>query len=222
MLAVVTLSNEKKNRRRIELQPLGEILHVSVGSGVSQRRLRKALKPFDGAFLCAEGITVSKLKPFDTQKPLEALLWQQFCDFVLNTSGIHTSVGVIDPLGERFNDPLLTKIVAHCALVTVFTFKNADNLCQTLLNDTGTCPEIVQRKAWLFGCDCVFAPQGLLGFEGLLFGNGGRAINPELLDIPELYQPLLQEGVDKVHLWCLLNQDKKSGRAQRPSPTKAF
>ena len=208
MLAVVTLSNEKKNRRRIELQPLGKILHVSVGSGVSQRRLRKALKPFDGAFLCAEGITVPKLKPFDTQKPLEALLWQQFCDFVLNTSGIHTSVGVIDPLGERFDDPLLTKIVAHCALVTVFTFKNADTLCQTLLSNTGTCPEIVQRKAWLFGCDHIFAPQGLLGFEGTLFGNGGRSVDEDLLEIEPIYQFLLRLGINKTALYCMLNTTK--------------
>ena len=221
MMAVVTLSDKKDEPRKIKTEQLCDIVHISVGSKVSQRRLRKALAPFEGAFLCAEGITVPKLRPFDTEKPLEQLLFRQFCDCLLSQNGIHICAGIIDPLGEHISGPLMTKIVAHCALVTVFTLKNTDELCQRLLNDTGTCPEIVQRKAWLFGCDYVFAPQGLLGFDGKLFGKGGVGIDPESLVIDPQYQPLLQKGVDKPKLWCLLNdvKTKKSGKAFVPSLT---
>lgn len=208
MAAVVTLSDKKDEPRKIKTTQLFDIVHILVGSKVSQRRLRKALAPFEGAFLCAEGITVPKLHPFDTEKPLEQLLFKQFCDCLLSQSGIHVSAGIIDPLGEYVSNPLMTEIVAHCALVTVFTLKDTDELCQRLLNDTGTCPEIVQRKAWLFGCDYVFAPQGLLGFEGTLFGKGGRGIDPELLSVDPQYQPLLQSGIEKSKLWCLLNDVK--------------
>lgn len=214
MMAVVTLSDNKNERRKIKTEQLGDILHISVKSKVSQRRLKKVLAPFEGAFLCAESIAVPKLRPFDTEKPLEQLLFRQFCDHLLSQSGIHISAGIIDPLGEHISSPLMTKIVAHCALVTVFTLKDTDELCQRLLSDTGTCPEIVQRKAWLFGCDYVFAPQGLLGFEGTLFGKDGLGIDPESLYIDPWYQPLLQKGMDKAKLWCLIND------AHRLSPTQ--
>ncbi len=215
MMAVVTLSDNKNERRKIKTEQHCDILHISVGNKVSQRRLKKALTPFEGAFLCGEGVTAPKLHPFETEKPLEQLLFRQFCDCLLSQSGIHISAGIIDPLGEHISGPLMTKIVAHCALVTVFTLKDTDGLCQQLLNDTGTCPEIVQRKAWLFGCDYVFAPQGLLGFEGTLFGKGGRGIDPELLFIAPQYQPLLQKGVDKPELWCLINEASRLSPIQK-------
>ncbi len=205
MLAVVTASSNRDDRRKIKTATLGSILLVSVGNKVSQRRLKKALRPFEGAFLCSGNIHPPKLQPFDTKKPLEHLLFRQFCDFLLSQNGIHVSCGIVDPLGQYLNGDLLTKIVAHCALVTIFTLKDTDELCQQLLLDTGTCPETVQRKAWLYGCDCVFAPQGLVGFEGILFGKGGRGVDPDLLYFEPQHHALLQSGIDKAQLWCLLN-----------------
>ena len=154
-------------------------------------------------------INLHGFKPYDTTALSERLLFRQFCRYVLSLPSVALSVGVVDPAGKYLAFECLTDVIAHAASTTVFTFKNSEQYCQNWLSATGTCPEVVERKGWLFGCDCVFAPQGLSGFDGLLFGKGGRGINTDALEFSTQHRALLKFGVDPADLYCMLDEESQ-------------
>ncbi len=216
MFAVVT-KNDYLKKRRYQAEVLGSVVHISVGEGYRRRALKEMLRPFEGRFIAARDLNLHGLKPFDTAELEERLLFHQFCKHQLSQPRIALSVGVFDPAGKYLDSPHLTEVVAHAASTTVLTFKNADEYCKRWLSDTGTCPEIVERKAWLFGCDSVFAPQGFSGFDGLLFGKGGRGIDTRQLLLSQQHKALLKYGVDPIELYCMLESEAEFTESERIS-----
>ena len=222
MLAVVTPSDGKSDRRRIKTVQYGRIVHISVGSKVSDRRLKKVLAPFEGRFLAAEGIKTHSLRPFDPSPIAERLLFEQFCRYVLTLKGDRTAVAGGDPAGRHIGEPLFTEVVAHAAAVTVFTLLDTEALCEGWLKATGTCPDTVDRKAFLYSADCCFAPQGFLGFEGTLFGLGGRDLDCDSIPVPFDLLPLFSTDIDRKKLICLIKSAENRYFDRIPSvPTEA-
>lgn len=219
MLAVVTPSDGKSDRRKIKTAQLGGIVHISIGSKVSFRRLKKVLAPFEDRFLAAEGIKTHSLRPFDHSHIAEQLLFEQFCRYVLTLQGFRTAVAVVDPAGRYIKEPLFAEVVAHAAAVTVFTLLDTEALCEGWLKTTGTCPDIVDRKAFLYSADCCFAPQGLLGFEGTLFGLGGRDLDCDSIPVPPDLLPLFSSDVDRKKLVCLIKSAESRHIARQPTHT---
>ncbi len=219
MFAVVTKYDKFPHSRRYKLEFSDPVCRISVGEKLSKRRLKRLLEPFGGLFLADDCVDLHGLQPFDTTELRETVLFKQFCDRVLELTGVALSVGIFDPAGKYLDLNETTEIIAHAASTTVFTYRNAETLCRRWLATTGTCPEIVEKKAWLFGCDCVFAPQGLKGFNGELFGVGGNSVDSESLYIPDDIVRFLSNKVDKIDLYCLLKAEKSIFDAKSFGPT---
>lgn len=219
MIAVVTPSHDRNDRRKLKMTPMGSILHISVGNKVSIRRLKKALIPFEGGFLAADGIKTGGLRPFDPSPIYEQLLFEQFCNHVLTLQGFRTTVAVVDPAGRHIREPLFAKVVAHAAAVTVFTLVDTEALCEGWLKTTGTCPDTVDRKVFLYSADCCFAPHGLLGFEGTLFGDGGCRLDCDIIPIPPDLLPLFSTDIDREKLVCLIKSAENRHPDRQPMYT---
>ncbi len=211
MFAIVTKFDKKPVSRRYQIEFSDPVCRISVGSKVSRRTLSRLLEPFNGRFIATDDVFLHRLKPICLREQRESLLFTQFCDHALSMTGIALSIGIFDPAGRYLDRREIAELIAHASSTTIFTFKNADLQCREWLSLTGTCPEIVEKKAWLFGCDCVFAPQGLTGFEGVLFGEGGYGIDQSKLDIPEHIRQFVSDKVDLTDLYCLL-------KAEVPNP----
>lgn len=210
MFAVVTKFDKFPHSRRLKIEFSDPVCRISIGDKARSRRLKRVLQPFGNRVLVADGLNLHGITLFDTSELKEEILFEQFCRHVLSRQGIALSVGVFDPSGKYLDRREMTEIIAHAASVTVFTFRDAEPLCQGWLSSTGTCPEVVDKKAWLYGCDCAFAPNGLVGFEGELFGHGGRGIDQRALQIPEDIARFVPT-VDRSDLYCMLRADPDSG-----------
>lgn len=206
MFAVVTKFDKYPHSRRLKIEFSDPVCRISIGDRVRSRRLKRVLEPFGNRVLAADGINLHGIKLFDTAELKEEILFEQFCRHVLSRQGIALSVGVFDPSGKYLDRREMTEIIAHAASVTVFTLRNVEALCQGWLSSTGTCPEVVDKKAWLYGCDCAFAPNGLVGFESELFGHGGQGIDQSKLQIPEDTARFVP-NVNAVDLYCMLRHD---------------
>ncbi len=210
MFAVVTKYDKFPNSRRYCVEFLDPVCRISIGSKVSRRRLERLLAPFSGRVIFANNVTPHRIKPFDTLSLRRSVLFSQFYDRVMSQNGISLSVGIIDPAGDYVNREEMTEIIAHSALTTVFTFKNMDVLSREWLLATGTCPEIVEKKALLYATNIIFAPEGLLGYEGELFGLGGRGIDRDSLSIPNKIVQFLANAIDEINvvdLYCMLKNE---------------
>jgi hypothetical protein len=210
MFAIVTKYDKFPHSRRYRVEFLDPVCRISIGSKISRRRLERLLKPFGGRVLFAENITPHRIKQFDTSALRRSVLFCQFYDRVMSKNGISLSVGVVDTAGDFLNRREMTEIIAHSASTTVFTFKNMDDKSHEWLLATGTCPEIVEKKTLLYATDVTFAPEGLLGYEGELFGLGGNGIDREKLYIPDEVRQFLSDSfnqLDKVDLYCMLKNE---------------
>lgn len=210
MFAVVTKLDEFPHSRRLKIEFSDPVCRISIGDRVRIRRLKRVLEPFGSRVLAADGINLHGITLFNTAELKEEILFEQFCRHALSRQGIALSVGVFDPSGKYLDRREMTEVIAHAASVTVFTFRDVETLCQGWLSSTGTCPEVVDKKAWLYGCDCAFAPNGLVGFEGELFGHGGRGIDQSELQPPESVTRFVPT-VDRSDLYCMLRADPDSG-----------
>ena len=219
MFAIVTSYDKFPHSRRYRVEFCDPVCRISIGSKLSRRRLERLLRPFGGRILFAADATSHRIKQYDTSALRRTVLFCQFYDRVMSENGISLSVGIVDPAGDFLSRREMTEIIAHSAATTVFTFKNADRQSQEWLLATGTCPEIVEKKALVYSADIVFAPEGLTGYEGELFGLGGNGIDREDLYIPDRVRHFLSDSfaqIDKTDLYCMLNSE-----ADTPCDAKA-
>ncbi len=204
MLIAVIKSCDRGAGRKLSVKQLGKILTLEAGEKVSKRRLLRTVSRFGGKYIATSELGLKKCGTVDFGFAQNVLLFSQFAGYLLEISGKELSVGIVDPQLQCLDLSLLTKTVAHCSEVTVCTEKDCDALFLKLLFDTGICPEAVASPQHLMHCDCVFAPNGLQGFKGVLFGKGGLQIDPDKLIIPPPYRELLARGIDPIDLWSAL------------------
>lgn len=210
MFAVVTKYDKYPHSRRYCVEFCDPICRISIGSKVRRRKLERLLSPFKGRVLLVQNVTPHKIKTFDTAVLKQLTLFGQFYDYVMSQNGISLSVGIVDPAGELVNRREITEIIAHSALTTIFTFRNLEQQSHSWLLSTGTCPEVIEKKAMLYATNCIFAPEGLPGYEGRLFGKGGNGIDRDALIFDDDVVQFLGDSfhtVDKIDLFCMLKNE---------------
>ncbi len=211
VFAVITELCETDADKKIEVCRMGELLNFRVGKKVSHRRLKRALNKFNGEYIFSTTFDTRGLAPCSTDRLKTAVLFEQFADHVLSSVGIGLTVGIVDRDGKILENDTVTHIIAHAESVIICTLReNIDELCRGWLLLTGTCPEITADPKHLLECNCVFSPDLRVATVGLLFGKGGLNIDREKIELPEIYLPLVEAGVDPVDLTCLLTASRSA------------
>ncbi len=186
---------------------MGELWHLRVGKRVSRRRLKRALQDFDGKYIFSSSVNTRGLVPFSTNALKHTVLFRQFTDHVLNSSGMGLTVGIVDRDGRFLETDTVTRIITHVESVMICTLRtDIDELCHDWLLLTGTCPEVTTDPKYLLDCDCVFSPDLRVATSGILFGKGGLNIDRSKIELPDVYIPLVESGVDPVDLACIINR----------------
>lgn len=191
--------------RAVDISVCGKVCVIEVGCRASRRRLRALLGSFGGDFVLAEGLRIKNISGFDGSRFAEKLLFRSFHRYIRGTGRHCGRVGVFDPDGRFLPSTAgLLSLVTELMLVT-------DSVDEALLEDClklyGTCPDIAQKEQ-LYGCDTVFCPQGLPGFDGTLFGKGGITVCGDRLALPEYCRTAVEKGIDPISLAALLELER--------------
>lgn len=201
MVAVVVRSG---CGRSIGFRVTDKICIVEVGRRVPIRKLKKALQQFGEGFILGGGFDESfssALTPFSHFEFAEKLLFNAFLKVA--SKGEFCKVGVV-----------CSAVVPHTVAAKLLSFVSelvliedvAEEFLKECIVQYGTCPDI-GRERDLYTCDAVFAPRGLSGFDGVLFGKGGIAVCGEGLLPPPYMQMAREFGVDPVQLLALLDAE---------------
>lgn len=219
MFAFVTQNVDSPVSRKIELIKYDSFYQIAVGSKVSKRRLKKVIAK--NGFLCifSEHIDTRKLECFDLSNVKQELLFEQFCDHIIKSPNTSLSVGINDIDGRFLKHEKLVDVVNSSASTIIFTHAFSDDDCREWIKSVGTCPETVNSKRWLYDCDCVFSADGLSGFNGTLFGKGGKGIDPNALNLPNEYASLVGSGVDPADIKGVL---MLNNRFRQPTGIEQF
>lgn len=207
MFAVVTESAKHPHGRRITVTTVGCACLIEVGRKVSRRTLNRNLKKFGGDVILGTGLDLRGIIPFDTKSFKERLLFNQFVRYVLASEGRGLFIGVCDTNGRLLLSEELTELVVHAESTVICTEEDANEHCLRWLIDTGICPDVTSAQSNLLDCDLIFAPDGLSGARGTVFGRGGRGLDRGSLPVPEIYHPLLRAGADPAEVLCMLERE---------------
>lgn len=205
MIAVVTEFLEKQNRRKITVERNKPIAMVRVGCKVSPLKLKKVLKPF-GSVLFANGVNTRGITPMDTSEFKEELLFNMFVSYCISRDFKGERVGVLDSYGRYLTR--LISVINRVSNTVICTDADADDFCKTCISETGACPDIVSSKSQLYECDTVFSPEGLSGFDGVLFGKGGIALQKDAVLLPDYCAEAVASGVDPADIAAALQYEK--------------
>jgi hypothetical protein len=203
MVAVV-INNSKC--RKIERLQCGKISVISAGTTVGRIRLKHALAPYGDGFIFGDGVPKRGLVPFNDMDYKNDLLFYTFLRHVLSKSGLNLTAGIMDPNGRYL--PKTLPIIRHCSEVIIVTAQSTDRFAEICLAEIGTCPFITSDRNALLKSDICFAPEGVLGFYGELFGLGG--MDASTVPFPPYCTPVLNLGVSKMDLAAVLYPEEPS------------
>ena len=206
MIAVLTDCHDRKLSRKVSKEVFGEIAVLSVGKRVSTNKLKKALLQFDKVIL-GGGFKRRGIVPTETGKIKEEFIFNMFISFCLSAEFKGDKVGVFDSDG-RFFDRLIP-IINRVPCTVICTETEAEAFCRLCIAETGACPDIVSKKSYLYDCDVVFSPDGLLSFSGVLFSNSGIGLKTKVI-LPECCDAALNLGVDPVELAAVMSASKNT------------
>lgn len=221
MFAVVTEATYPANVRKLTVTVYGCACHIEIGRRTSRRALRRVLKKFGGDVIFGIGTDTRGIIPFDSSLFKERLLFGQFARHVLSLEGFDLKIGFCDTAGNYLLSETLTELIAHAASTVICTESPAEEHCRRWLLSTGICPEVTSNLSHLNECDCVFAPNGLPGCTGTVFGRGGRYLDRSAIDLPVPFRPLLDAGADPAELLCMLSREEEISAARCTAETNA-
>lgn len=207
MVAIVARKPQLRGGHKLLSEIHGRICLIMVGDRVGALRLKRALRPFGGDFIFARDTAARGLTPFDTHRYREEMLFRVFERYVLSRPGYDLKIGFCSD-ENRYRERLIP-LIGHAAQTVICTSLDADVLCTECIRQVGICPDIVSRRRYLAECDAVFAPDGLAGFGGILFGEGGVALSPKNFSLPEYCLPAQRLGADAIDMAALLCFDEK-------------
>ncbi len=206
MIAVLTDCHDRKSHRKITKESFGEIAVLSVGKRVSARKLKKVLLEFD-KIICAGGFNRRGIVPTKTDRMKEEFVFNMFVSFCLSAEFKGDKVGIFDSDGKFFTR--LIPVVNRVPCTVICTEIEAETFCRFCIAETGACPDVVSKKSYLYDCDVVFSPDGLLGFSGVLFSNSGVGLKHKVM-LPEYCDTALNLGVDPIELAAVMADSKNT------------
>lgn len=220
MFAVVTRSTHTADARKFTITDYGCACHIQTGRRTSRRKLRRILKKFGTDVIFGTGTDTCGITPFDTGAFKEHLLFCQFAQYVLSLEGFDLKIGLLDKTGDYLNSETLVELIAHAADTVICTDLPAEEHCKKWILHTGICPEVTFDRSCLRECDCVFAPEGLKGCVGTVFGRGGKGIDCNKIKLPSVFRPLVEFGVSPADLLCMLEREKEISAAINAAETE--
>ena len=220
MFAVVTKSLHTADTRKLTITDYGCACQIQAGRRTSRRKLRRVLKKFGTDVIFGAGADTCGITPFDTGAFKEHLLFRQFAHYVLSLEGFDLKIGLLDKSGNYLSSDTLTELIAHAADAVICTDFPAEEHCKRWILYTGICPEVTLDRSYLRECDCVFAPEGLKGCAGTVFGRGGKGLDRSIIDLPPQFRPLVDSGVDPAELLCMLEREKEVSAAVNAAETE--
>ena len=206
MIAVLTDCHNRKLSRKITKEVFGEIAVLSVGKRVSTKKLKKALLEFDRVIFAGD-FNRRGIAPTETGKIKEEFIFNMFVSFCLSAEFKGDKVGVFDMDGRFFTR--LISVINRVPCTVICTETEAEVFCRLCISETGACPDVVSPKSYLYDCDVVFSPDGLLGFSGVLFSNSGIGLKTKAM-LPECCDAALNLGVDPVELAAVMSASKNT------------
>lgn len=206
MVAVV-IRDASLKKHRVEKHFCENICTVLVGRAVGKRRIEKTVSRFGGDYLLY-GIDSTGLFPFSAEKYKRKLLFKQFFNTVSSGTEKQNSIGIVDIKGEFFRH--LPAVQENCRMLLVVTEADTGGIEERCMRTVGAAPEFFKTVTPLLDCNTVFAPDGLAGYGGVLFGKGGTDAFVDPSALPVYCRKPLEAGADPTELAALLCADEPS------------
>lgn len=190
---------------KVEVETCGELCIVKIGPNTRRGKLKRVLRRFSQDYVFCPNVHVQGFTPFSTKQYKEDVLFYQFCEFLSVRRCTDMTVGIYDKKG-RYKTALIN-IVALCKEVVLVTDIDYDDVLFKCKIATGATPYITPNKKELMDCDVVFCADGLAGFTGGLFGNGGQTVDCKKIRLPKVYEHAVSLGVDVLDIAAILSVD---------------
>lgn len=208
MFAVVCINRTLK-KHRLVFTDIGRLRLLELGEAVGRRKALRRLSNFGGEVILGHGAQHLCIKPFDTDRLAEELLFESFCEYVISNRNRALNIGIHDPCGRFLKtDGAVDAVSIARRTVIVTASPDFADLSDRFRLFTGACPTVTDDNRMLYSCDVCFSFSGLPSFSGRLFGKASERI-ADRFALPEKYRRLLSTDVDISELLCMLYRENE-------------